>query len=420
MPTPTCDARRPTLSGRHPAAENIRPLLDLRHAVPDDDTHLLHVVRMALRDQLRPAASWAKLPTERWTERDARAIADVSLGVHSAGAAAYLMRHLKRYPEAGERLIDSVHHIARFGSGADRRGSCSTSRAAMSRGTPACKSLCSTPSSTARRNAGRSSRSRCRAWAVDLTGRLLVSKHAPDVQSGIELVGALRLTDQQTRLADIAGKRGAPEGQRKAAALDALANIDARAQRRRPRRRARRCRSSPFALREQSANLLARANQPETLSGVAQGPPRRAGALAERDRRGPGRPVPPEPRNCSMRSRAGKASARLLQEPAVQAAPEGDAPAQAGGAHRRADPRLPPPGKDMQDLLNRRRDGFLKAKKDVALGAKSSSRTVPTAIRSAARAPRSARSSTDSASADSIACWKTSSIPTATSIRHSV
>src|SRR5262249_35551478 len=41
--------------GRHPAKENFGPLLDLRRSVPTEDTHLLHVVRMALRDQLRPA-----------------------------------------------------------------------------------------------------------------------------------------------------------------------------------------------------------------------------------------------------------------------------------------------------------------------------------------------------------------------------
>ncbi len=101
-----------------------------------------------------------------------------------------------------------------------------------------------------------------RAWAVDLTGRLLASKHGPDVEAGIKLVGDLRLTDQQTRLAEVAGKRGAPEGQRRAA-LEALANIDAR-------RHASVLggvlgdAEAPFGLREQSANLLARANQSQT------------------------------------------------------------------------------------------------------------------------------------------------------------
>src|SRR5207245_823104 len=35
--------------GRHADVENVRPLLDLRHAIAKDDTHLLHTVRMAIR-----------------------------------------------------------------------------------------------------------------------------------------------------------------------------------------------------------------------------------------------------------------------------------------------------------------------------------------------------------------------------------
>src|SRR5215218_7455672 len=38
--------------GRHPDASHVRPLLALRHKVPAEDTHLLYVVRMALRNEL--------------------------------------------------------------------------------------------------------------------------------------------------------------------------------------------------------------------------------------------------------------------------------------------------------------------------------------------------------------------------------
>src|SRR5690242_14445301 len=69
---------------RHPVPENVRPLLDLRHAVPADDTHLLHAVRMALRDQLLADAAWDRLPLSSWSEADARALADVAPGVPSA------------------------------------------------------------------------------------------------------------------------------------------------------------------------------------------------------------------------------------------------------------------------------------------------------------------------------------------------
>ena len=78
--------------GQHADSENLRPLLDLRHKVPAADTHLLHVVRMAPRNQLKPAANWKNLSGEKWSEKDARAIADVALGVPSAASAALLTR----------------------------------------------------------------------------------------------------------------------------------------------------------------------------------------------------------------------------------------------------------------------------------------------------------------------------------------
>src|SRR5207237_565547 len=40
--------------GQHADAANLRPLLELLHAVPAQDTHLRHTVRIALRNQLRP------------------------------------------------------------------------------------------------------------------------------------------------------------------------------------------------------------------------------------------------------------------------------------------------------------------------------------------------------------------------------
>jgi putative heme-binding domain-containing protein len=351
--------------GRHPAAANIRPLLDLRHTVPGDDTHLRHVVRMALRDQLRPAANWAKLSSDGWTERDARAIADVALGVPSSEASAYLMRHLKRYPESGGQLINSVHHIARYGDEPATRQLLDFARGhephnaglqvalfrAVEHGTQERGVKLAEP---------------VRAWATDLSGRLLASKHGPDVRSGIELAGALRLTDQQPRLTEIAGKRGAPEGQRKAA-LDALANIDAR-------RNAAVLggvlgdAEAPFALREQSANLLARANQPETLAEllkVLSAVPARlqsiiAAGLA-------GSPVGAEKLLDAVKT--GKASARLLQEPAVALRLKASRIPKLEARVAELTVGLPPAGKDMRDLLNRRHQGFLKAKKDITLGA---------------------------------------------------
>jgi putative heme-binding domain-containing protein len=351
--------------GRHPAAENIRPLLDLRHAVPGDDTHLRHVVRMALRDQLRPAASWAGLPSKDGTERDARAIADVSLGVPSAEAAAYLMQHLKRYPEGGDRLVRNVHHIARYGAEPETRQLLDFARG-HEPGNAGLQVALFRAIEHGTQERGAKLAEPVRAWAVDLAGRLLASKHGPDAQAGIELAGALRLTDQQTRLAEIARRRGAPEGQRKAA-LDALANIDARhnasvlggvlgdAE-------------APFPLREQSANLLGRANQPETLAELLKilsvVPARLQSVIAA------GLASSPAGGEKLLDAvKAGKASARLLQEPPVALRLKASRLPRLEERIAALTAGLPPAGKDMRDLLTRRHQGFLKARKDVALGA---------------------------------------------------
>jgi glucose/arabinose dehydrogenase len=47
--------------GRHPSPDNIRPLLDARQQVPDDDDNLRHVIRMALRDQLRDGSACLRI-----------------------------------------------------------------------------------------------------------------------------------------------------------------------------------------------------------------------------------------------------------------------------------------------------------------------------------------------------------------------
>ena len=62
---------------------------------PTDDTHLIHVVRMALRDQLKTAEVWPRLETLGLTERDRRDLADVATGVPSPEAAAFLLEHIR-------------------------------------------------------------------------------------------------------------------------------------------------------------------------------------------------------------------------------------------------------------------------------------------------------------------------------------
>lgn len=351
--------------GQHPSTDNVRPLLDLRQRVPAEDTHLLHVVRMALRDQLRSPDAWPQLAGEAWNDEYRRAIADVSLGVSSAESAAYLMAHLQRHDEKGDLRTRTVHHIARYGSDAMTRQLLELVRQkdaknlgeqvalfrAIQRGTQERGAQLAAP---------------VRAWAVDLIGRLLTSKRAANVEAGIKLIGELKLKDQQNRLVEVAGSRKAPEGQRKAA-LDALASLDA-------------SRHSavlggvladaeaPIALREQSAKLLAQANQPQTqaelLKILPAVPARLQTSIA----------VSLAASSAGAEKlldtvKAGKASARLLQDPAVKPRLEATNLPHLKERLEELTAGLPPAGKEVQELIQRRREGFHRAKKEAALGA---------------------------------------------------
>jgi putative heme-binding domain-containing protein len=100
--------------GLHPQLENVRPLLDARHRVPAEDTHLLHVIRMALRDQLRSSEIFSRVPLPEWSDLDEKAVADVCPGLPTADSARFLLKHLQKFPENRETSIDYLRHAARY------------------------------------------------------------------------------------------------------------------------------------------------------------------------------------------------------------------------------------------------------------------------------------------------------------------
>lgn len=107
-------------SGRHVAGampadyEAIRRLLELRSRIPADDTQLLHVCRMALRNQLRSPGAFAWLEAQDFGERDAKAVADVVPGLPSPEAASFLLKHVQKFPENRDQLLTNLRHVARY------------------------------------------------------------------------------------------------------------------------------------------------------------------------------------------------------------------------------------------------------------------------------------------------------------------
>jgi putative heme-binding domain-containing protein len=353
--------------GSHPAAANVRPLLDLRHTVPAADTHLLHVVRMALRDQLVPASTWLELRPASWSEKDARAVADVCPGVHTPQAAAYLLgHHLQEYEETGDTLYRYVHHIARYGVGNSASAVLGFARGnrpkdlrhqaalfkAMLQGT---------------QERGASLSSAARGWGEILTRRLLAAPEGKDYLAGIELAGALRIKGLNAILLDQAADRSGPPD-RRTAALNALVAIDPKGQ---TGFLAQILGSSaePIPIREHAAALLGKANQAEALAELVRtlpaAPARLQNLIAAelaRSRAGGEKLL--------EAVAAGKASARILQERLVELRLAEAKVPDLKARIAKLTSGLPAADQELQALLRRRRDGFARAKADAGRGAK--------------------------------------------------
>ena len=82
--------------GRHPSPDNIRPLLAARQKAPPEDGHLVHTIRMALRDQLESTPVVEGIAALKLTEDEERGVADVIAGVKNPDVGALVMAYLTR------------------------------------------------------------------------------------------------------------------------------------------------------------------------------------------------------------------------------------------------------------------------------------------------------------------------------------
>jgi putative heme-binding domain-containing protein len=294
-----------------------------------------------------------------------RALADVCLGVPSADAADFLLAQLPRLEDRPERVAEYVEHISRHG-----RTDPAEQIRAYARGRHG-KDLVLQAMLIRAIRRGAEARKRepgpaLNDWARDVAGRLLASQQGNEVQAGIELAEKLRVGVAQTRLAALLADRKASGGQRRGAAA-ALAAID-------PARhvallgRVTGDASEPLALREQLAGVLAATGRPqareELLRGLAAAPAKLQSAIAQAlagSKEGA--------EQLLGAVAAGKASARLLQEPAVRQRLEQANVHDLRARLAKLTRGLPSANESLQALINQRSAGFRKARADAKLGA---------------------------------------------------
>jgi putative heme-binding domain-containing protein len=351
--------------GAHPSPANVKPLLTLRQSTSADDTHLIHVARMALRDQLKGAEIWSEIETLDLNERDRRDIADVAPGVHTAEAAAYLLAHLKRYEEPQGNLFRFAHHIARYGAPSSMRDLVALTDSGKRLPVEQLDLLKSIHQGAQERGLGLDEVAR--RMASRLAGQLLASSRPNEVTLAIDVARDFQFRDLDGAIKKVIERRDLPEQPRMHAmgaltVIDPKANLAAIAE-------VLADSSVPMAMREWAANLLGDLNRPEAnsalLTNLPIAPERLQSAIAAalvRRRSGADELL--------KAIAAGKASARLLQERPVTISLESSG--LPGVADRIADLRkgLAPADQKLSALYARRHDGFQKAKADAKLGDK--------------------------------------------------
>ncbi|WP_165221580.1 PVC-type heme-binding CxxCH protein [Aquisphaera insulae] len=350
--------------GAHPDPANVRPLLDLRESTRADDTHLLHVARMALRDQLKRLEVWKSLATADLSARDRECLADVAVGVHDEHAAKFLLAHVMKATVGELDLRRYVHHVSRYG---DRDAVASIATFVKDR-------RCSTRDRVEllkEVQQGAEERHQpidpaLRGMAAELCRQWITSGQADQITLAIQAARDFPLPELIPDLGRLA--TGNTSESLRSEALNAIAAVDP--EKAFPVLRDLTANShAPIPVREAAAIALANLDRPEARKAVLDALPIApeqlqstiAAALARR----------PEGANSLLQTiEAGKASARILQERRVVIGLES---AEIPNLKDRMGvllKGLPPADQKMRELLEGRRKSFLTSSHDTAKGAK--------------------------------------------------
>jgi putative heme-binding domain-containing protein len=348
----------------HPSAANLKPLLGLRHGVPADDTHLLYMVRMALRNQFKSSDAIAMLTNDLQGENDRRALADAAAGSASAAAASYLLKHVKEVKESDESFLRYLHHIARYHS---QDAAPEWTQIAKTRHPNEMRLQAASFKAIQQgmQERGANLTEEARHWGDDLVKGLLTAADRESVTTGAELAASLKLSDAVPRLRAIATDKRQDEAKRKPA-FDALVAIDP-VQSTMALSQVIDDASDSMSMRESAAQHLSGTGQPAAwtvlLKSLAVAPARLQNSIAA------GLALNPQSAEKLLDAvTAGKASERLLYEWAVNVRLTKHANLRDRLAKLTRGPS--PADKRLQEVMQQRRSGFLASRADSALGTK--------------------------------------------------
>jgi putative heme-binding domain-containing protein len=207
--------------GRHPRAAHVGPLMRLWDETDPLDTHLVHTIRMALRDTLRSPEIFADTIDEL-AGSPARVV-DICLGIPATHAADFVMQALVEGEVEPGALAASLHHAARHARESRLEDLFALCRAQVESGNWGTRDVVlSLHHGLSER--GASPPADLKTWMIESAQRLLAADEPALVQGGIEVARELRSADLAPALAILARREAIPELRPRA--LDACAVCD--------------------------------------------------------------------------------------------------------------------------------------------------------------------------------------------------
>ena len=123
--------------GRHPHVDSVTPLLGALAGADENDTHLRHTIRIALRDHVAVDEIAHSQAVAVLMEGHADELVDVALGAPTAGAAALIVQRLARPVESNELYARLLQHAARYADGDQLQSLAQSARARTTGDAPA-------------------------------------------------------------------------------------------------------------------------------------------------------------------------------------------------------------------------------------------------------------------------------------------
>jgi HEAT repeat protein len=350
----------------HPAADQISTLLAARQRVSEKDNHLIYAIRLALRAQFADPSAWQSIEKAKLSVEDARTIADVCLAIRDEKAARFLRSFLQGHDDGIERTKTLLHHVVRYGGDGtaawvvDYIGKKHVANVNS-------QGLLLKAFVQATQERGGKLELKDRTMVEQLVTTLIASPKSADKQLGADLAGSFKLVKAQPQLLAMVGQANLSEAVRKQC-VTTLVNLDGK-QAIPPLSEILLSEKEPIAVREQIANALAATNRAEAHAALVQALQNAPARLQTTIALGMAGGVQGGDRLLQA-IEAGKASPRLLQDPAISVRLSSAKIANVKNRLKKLTQGMPAADQKTQALIAKKRDAFASFKADPAAGQK--------------------------------------------------